>query len=443
MNLNLTKVTEPRCRAALDFLDQRIRSGIKLGLESTLRLLDRVGNPHKDMTFIHVAGTNGKGSTAAMMAGALTHCDLRTGFFSSPHLVNFRERYRVDMEAVTEIELAELIEEMREKADDMFGKEESPSFFEVSTVLGLMHFRKRMCDVVILEVGMGGRLDATNVIDPLISVITRIDFDHVRPLGDTLTAIAGEKAGIIKPGRAVVVGAQPDEALRRILKKAEECDAHATVSGREFSTNGYEFVPDTLMQHNRIVYDGVETTIDTRFLGPHQLENAATAWAVINRLFELGLPIDLATAAEGFGMAKWPARMDLLDDGTLIDAAHNLSGVRVLCDALDTCFPGKSWNLLFGALDTKDWRGMLDGILPFARSVALTSFEHKRVASNDEMADYVRERFPDLPILVESDVNVAFDWCGARDGDRLVAGSLYMAGAVLARFTDGFPVSIK
>jgi dihydrofolate synthase/folylpolyglutamate synthase len=443
MNLNLTKAIEPRCRAALDFMDHRIRSGVKLGLDSTRRLLERVGNPHLGMKFIHVAGTNGKGSTAAMVAGALTHCGLRTGFFSSPHLVNFRERYRVDLEAITEIELAEVIEEIQEKADDLFGKDESPSFFEVSTVIGLMHFRKRDCDVVVLEVGMGGRLDATNVVDPLLSVITRIDFDHVRPLGDTLTAIAGEKAGIIKPNRPVVVGAQPEEALVRILEKADECNSPTTVAGRDFGTTSYDFLPDTLMQRNVLSFQGEETRLDTRFLGPHQLENAATAWAAVNVACKLGVPIDLEQAAEGFKMTKWPARMDQLDDGTLIDAAHNVSGIGMLTSALQRCFPEKRWNLLFGALGTKDWRSMLDGILPYAQSVAITSFDHKRVASTDDMADYVREQYPQLPLTVEPDVDAAFDWCGEQEGDRLVAGSLYMAGAVLARYTDGFPVVIR
>ncbi len=442
MDLSLTKGSEPRFIEAIAFLDEQIRSGVKLGLESTQRLLAAVGNPQDGIPFVHVAGTNGKGSVCSLVASGLTACGHRTGFFSSPHLVNIRERYRIDNQAISELEFAELIEEMRENAGHLFGKEESPSFFEVTTVLALMCFRKRNCDVAVLEVGMGGRLDATNVVDPALTVITRIGLDHIKPLGDTLYAIAGEKAGIIKDGIPCVVSPQEEEALVRIREVAAEKNAELCVGGEDFFPVTFRPDPARLMQENDVEYAQEITSVATHFLGPHQLENTATAWATLRRLQELGFAVDPANAIAGMGRVRWPARIELLPDGVLVDGAHNVGGIQVLAQSLCTYFPGCRWHVAFGALQTKDWRTMIDLILPFAIDMMCVGVKHKRAVAPEDLAAHVKSRQPQMSVETAKGIADVLPELRER-GAGLVIGSLYMAGEALASYTNGMPVPIE
>ena len=427
---------------ALDFLEGLIKSGIKLGLDNTRKLLEAVGNPHDELRFIHVAGTNGKGSVCTLLAAALHGCGYRTGFFSSPHLVNVRERVRVDGQAISETEFAELTFELRDRAASRFHPDQPYTFFEFMAALAFLYFRRRDCEIVVAEVGMGGRLDATNVITPLISVITSIGLDHTKPLGKTLAAIAGEKAGIIKPHVPVVFSAQPPEVLARLRETAAEQNAPILESGREFAALDWRCNPKQLEQVNTVSFHGQRRTLTTRLVGPHQFENAAVAWATLCQLPETGLKLDLDRAATGMACARWPARLQLLADDILLDAAHNPAGVRALTATLRKFFPGKRWHLLFGVLEDKDWREMLGLLTPLCASLSLAPIDHPRGEPPANLREFVAANWPELPVAICADAGAGLETLRRR-GAGLIAGSLYLAGEVLDHYCHGAPVPIE
>ncbi len=441
MNLNGTERTDPAFDETMDFLDGLISYGIKLGLDSTRNFLDLVGNPQHGMRFIHVAGTNGKGSVCALLSGALKACGLRVGLFSSPHLVSLRERLRVNGEPISEADFAALSTQMRKDGASVFSSEQGPTFFEFMTVLGFLFFRQQNCDVVVMEVGMGGRLDSTNVLDPMLSVITSIGMDHVEPLGGTLEAIAGEKAGIIKEGRPVIIDHQ-DPSVTAVLRGiAAERNAPLTEGGIDFNGISYETNPVTLQQGNMVRYQGDDRLLNTHLAGPHQLDNTALAWAVVNQL-KNDLGLDLNAAAEGMSKIHWVSRMDLLPDGILLDAAHNPEAMRTIVGELQKLYPGKRWHLMFGCLSNKEWQEMLTTLAPICASAALVAFDHWRLEPPANLQSFLAEQAPDLPTVVCANAQAGLK--RVRElGNGLILGSLYLAGEVLHGYYHGKPVPIE
>ena len=305
------------------------RFGSRLGLGRMGRLLHRMGDPHLKVPFIHVAGTNGKGSTTTLIASALTAGGFKTGKFISPYILEFRERMQIDGQMIPEETLAALATRLRPIAEEFKAAGDPVTEFELVTVLGLCWFAEQNCDIAVLEVGLGGRLDATNIIPPpVVAVITRIDYDHTAILGDTLSAIAGEKCGIVKRGSTVI--SYPDQAG----------EALAVIRRRAAEENDPLLLPDlsqlTVLSSglcgSRFCYRGEEYSIPLP--GPHQVLNAVTALEALKALSNTRFAVSPQEIAAGFAAARFPARLELLRQSppVLLDGAHNPNGGRALCD---------------------------------------------------------------------------------------------------------------
>lgn len=346
-----------RYQEALQWLYGLESRGIKLGLERTSLAAELRGHPERGLRYVHVGGTNGKGSVAAMLDSVLRSAGYRTGFFSSPHLQRYVERFRIDGRPISEREAAERIEDLR--ADTRLPP---LSFFEYTTLLGFEAFRDAGCDIVVLEVGLGGRLDSTNIVSPETCVITSIGLEHQRILGDTVSKIAAEKAGIIKAGIPCVVGARGKGVRRAIGKKARAMGAPVRWIDRDF-TSAWE---DGVLS----VRVGERQWTDLRLglRGSHQGDNAACAIAALAELENRGFQVSEAQLRRGLERVKWPGRLEWVPGrpSFLFDAAHNAAGCETLAFHLeDLRFPGRVV-LLFGAMRDKDHRRMLasfDGLV--------------------------------------------------------------------------------
>ncbi len=376
--------------------------GIKLGLDSIRRLLDALGVPAENQRILHVAGTNGKGSVCAMIESIARAQGYRTGLFTSPHLVTFRERIQVRGEMIGKAEVAEGLTMIRELVR---GWEPHPTFFEVATALGLHHFRRRDCDIVILETGMGGRLDATNAVRPVVSVITPIDYDHQKWLGNTLTEIAAEKAGIIKGGVPVVSAPQPREAELVIRVKAAECGAPL-----------------------RFVTSVVE---DTRvaLAGAHQKQNAAVAIAALGAA---NIAVDGAAVSRGLETVRWPARFQRWNDRTIIDGAHNPAGARVLAQTWRNTFGDERAAIVLAALQDKDAAEMIEALVPIATRFFLPQARTPRAIPPEELAALIRAAAPSVAASVTASFESAFAEAQTAPERVLITGSLHFAGEALA-----------
>ncbi|MCK4981955.1 MAG: hypothetical protein KAS17_03475, partial [Victivallaceae bacterium] len=307
---------------ALGYLENLQIFGVKLGLEQTFELLEAAGSPQKKLKFIHIAGSNGKGSCGAMLNAALRRSGFTTGFYSSPHLISPRERFRINGEAISEEEFANLVFTLRQYADEMAKAERCPTYFEFTTAMAALHFAEKQVDFVIWETGMGGRFDSTNVVDPLCSVITGVVLDHQQYLGDRIEDIAFEKAGIIKSCRPVVVGKMSGSAKKVVINRADELNAlvlempDAEILNLEFSTLNSVWIQS---------FDFMEYHINLSMPGAMQRENFRIVFTVLEYLApEFGF--SLAEALAGLEEAFWPARCQVLPDGIIIDGAHNVDG---------------------------------------------------------------------------------------------------------------------
>ena len=386
--------------------------GLKLGLENTQSLAEWVGRPHDRLRFIHVAGTNGKGSTCAMLESIYRRAGLRVGLFTSPHLVSFRERVQVDRRWITETEVVAAVEQLRPLLD-RFPSEHPPTFFEVVTVLALCHFAERHCDLVIWETGMGGRLDATNIVQPLASLITNIQFDHQRWLGNTRAAIAAEKAGIIKPRVPALTTTDDPEALAVIRQVAAQIGAPLTL------------VPDA-----ESAVCELPPAWPLPLQGQHQRTNAALALATV-RALQIPLPVADRIAQEGLASVQWPGRMQLVRQAhgpdVLLDAAHNLSGMEALLRTLAQEYSQHRPAFILGMLRDKDWEAMGGLAASQATRIFLVPIQSERAASPDELAAACRRVQPDAIVLPRPSLAEAL--AAARDESLLVvAGSIYLVG---------------
>lgn len=401
------------------------RFGSRLGLDRMRRLLHRLGDPQEKVPFLHVAGTNGKGSTTTMIASALTAGGFRTGRFISPYILEFRERMEIDGEMIPRERLAALATRLRPIAEEFKAAGNPPTEFELVTALGLTWFAEEGCDIAVLEVGLGGRLDATNVIPaPLVAVITRIDYDHTAILGDTLAAIAGEKCGIIKPGSTVVCYPdQSPEALEVIRRRAAEEGNPLRLPDR-----GQLAVLASDLTGSRIRYRGQEVFLP--LAGPHQILNAATAMEALNALSGSRFALPPAAVAAGIAAARFPARLELLRQAppVLLDGAHNPNGGQALCRALEA-LGLHGLTAVVGMLRDKDCLPVLRQIAPYCRRMIVTTVPNPRSYTAGEFAALARQ--------VCSDVTVCPD-CGeaarlalqTAEGGVLAFGSLYLASAV-------------
>jgi dihydrofolate synthase/folylpolyglutamate synthase len=399
---------------AIEFLYSLRLFGAKLGLENTLRLAALAGNPQHGLRFIHVAGTNGKGSTCAFLESIYRSTGLRVGLFTSPHLVTFRERFQVNLECATEAEVAELVREMQPLLAQ-FDPAHHPTFFEVVTVMALQHFSRNKCDLVIWETGMGGRLDATNIVTPLASLITNVQWDHEQWLGYSLGKIAGEKAGIIKHGCPVITAAHDPEPLEIIRRIARDRAAPLrVVTAADLSRPP---LADT----------------SPGLAGLHQRMNAALAVACVETLLPQ-LPVTDAQLRRGLAETRWPGRLQLVPQAEggkiLLDGAHNPAGAAILALSLPEFFPGKKPILILGMLKDKNCAAMCDVLAPAVRQIFLVPVQSDRSAPAAELHAMLSVKHPLMPVTICASLAAALQ---ATIGEEsiVVAGSLYLVGEAM------------
>jgi dihydrofolate synthase/folylpolyglutamate synthase len=400
-------------KRALAWLYGLQRFGIKLGLENIQRLiaeLSRKGDLQiahgleaaASWKVIHVAGTNGKGSVCAMIDSILRAQGYRTGLFTSPHLITFRERIRVNGEMISEDAVASGLTAIRVLIAEW---NPHPTFFEVATALALKHFAETKIDFVILETGLGGRLDATNAIQSNVSVITEIDFDHEKWLGHSLGEIAAEKAGIIKPRVPVVSAAQRPEAEEVICARAAEREAPI-----EFVAASYDETPIALA-------------------GSHQKQNAALAIATLRAG---KIDIDKSATARGLANVNWPARFQRWDERTVIDGAHNPGAARVLAETWREVFGDQRATLILAVLSDKDLRGICEALASISDYVLLPKIRSERAAPPEDLARALSTIAPSLPYCIAPSIGDALDQARERSHPILLTGSLHFAGEALA-----------
>ncbi len=413
------------------YVDSTERFGIKPGLERITKMLAYVGNPQDKLKFVHVAGTNGKGSTCTMMASVLMEAGYKTGLFTSPFVIDFRERFMVDGEMISENEFAEIMTRVRTVNDLLEKSGTSLTQFELITAVALLWFVQKECDVVVLECGLGGRLDSTNVIrKPLCSVITKISLDHTDILGDTVEKIASEKAGIIKPGCPVVLAPHQDQAAVRVIeKKCAEIGSSLIVSGMDTVS-----VKTMLPTMSEIYYGGLRLMIP--LAGAHQFENAVTTVNAARELNERGLVISDDQIVSGIAKAKIPARFEILSHAPLVvvDGAHNPDGVEALCSSVDALLGGRSIVGIIGMLRDKAYEEALSQIIPRFDMVLTVTPDSPRALSAKELAACA-ERFAGEGVSVKpvdslkKAASIALDMTDEASA-VVVCGSLYLASAM-------------
>jgi dihydrofolate synthase/folylpolyglutamate synthase len=423
-------MTSAECR---DYLDHLQHFGIKLGLENIAALCAALGNPQNRFLSIHVAGTNGKGSVSAMLAGIMHAHGLKTGLYTSPHLARIEERIRVNGTMISARRFRERLTALRAVIDrEMAGGKlvYHPTYFEVVTALAFVEFAEREVDVAVLETGMGGRFDATNVVRPLVSVITTIAKDHEKHLGATLDKIAFEKAGIIKPGVPVVCGVRGEAALRAIQRIARERQAPLVEvfgPGRTLETrrtsHGYRFA-----------YRGERGTyvFTPGLAGRHQGANAATAITATEVLARIWRPLDKAKILESVRETCWEGRLETVRTRPLVllDGAHNIEGVTALASHIKEVIR-RPVVLVFAAMEDKDLRAMTRILFPIAATVVLTRVPYKRSATPEALLA-AAPTFKG-PVLLEPDTRRAVDLALSLSGGRapvVIAGSLFLIGEV-------------
>ena len=419
---------------ALAYLFARVTGGWKLGLDTTRALASAMGDPHTRYPSLHVAGTNGKGSVVATLDTLLRDCGFRVGRYTSPHLVDFRERIAVNGELISEDAFVELITRWTPEVERV-----GATFFEATTCMALEYFAREAVDIAVIEVGLGGRLDATNIITPLVSGVTSIGIDHVQYLGNTVESIAEEKAGIFKEGRAVVIG-ERDPRIRGLLARlGGKAGAQPVHVVAEESVLADVIVEPTGTRFT-IRRNGHRRRLETPLVGWHQASNAATALAMLEAA---GAPWDEASAKADTALAKIKLAGRFQQSGSMLfDVAHNSDGVRVLCDSLAAVRPPRPLVCLLSVLRDKDWPAMMRALAPHVDRFVLTlppSVPADRAWSIEEAAEFAVAH--GWTAAIELDFDRALEAARAGAATTLVTGSFHTVGDVMARLpgslTDG------
>lgn len=404
--------------------------GTRLGLERVTELLKHLGNPEKKLRFVHIAGTNGKGSTAALLSAVLRAAGYRTGLYTSPYLQVFHERMSVDGVMITDEELGDLTEQVREVAQTM---DDPPTEFEMMTALAMLFFLHRKCEIVVLEVGMGGRLDATNVIPaPEAAVICSIGIDHVHELGDTMEKIAYEKAGIIKDGCDVVFYGHDDPAVVRVVEdvcKEKNACLHTVDPSRIHAA-------ESTLQGQCFSYRN-SGALRIRLLGAHQLRNAATVLETVSVLRSKGYRISPEAVRDGMESAQWAGRFEVLSPTFIIDGGHNIQCINAVCAALKTYFPGKKVCFIVGVLADKEHTSMMRCLAPLASCFYTVTPQSPRALSAQALMEEL-ECFG-KPVSACTSALDAMERAmkNTKEGDVICAvGSLYLIGEIRTLFFE-------
>ncbi|MBA4147348.1 MAG: bifunctional folylpolyglutamate synthase/dihydrofolate synthase [Verrucomicrobia bacterium] len=400
---------------AIQFLYDLQMFGAKFGLENTFKLAELAGNPQSKLRFIHVAGTNGKGSTCAILESIYRASGVRVGLFTSPHMVSFAERIQVNREPISEADVVRGVCEMKTLLADADRQDANPTFFEVVTVMALKYFAEKECDLVIWETGMGGRLDATNIVTPLASVITNVELDHQKWLGETIEQIAFEKAGIIKPGVPVVTAENKPEVLQVIGETATERRAPLKIVGAEATGAG------------------LLTSIKFPLLGEHQKMNAALALATVEVLQET-IPVAGNALRVGLETVTWPGRMQLLQRASgqkvILDGAHNLAGTEALRKTLKEEFASDSFALILGILRDKQFPEICRMLSSLSDKILLVPVGSERTASPEELKAICRATNPNAEVTSCETLAQALQQTEASPF-VVITGSLYLIGEAM------------
>lgn len=414
---------------ALQYFAHIEMMGSHLGLDRMAELLRRLGNPQASLRFVHVAGTNGKGSTAALLDACLRQAGYRVGLYTSPHLVRYNERFQIQGEPISNEALTAATERVKAAADTM---EDAPTQFELLTCVAFCCFQAAGCDIVVLEVGLGGRLDATNVISvPEAAVITRIGLEHTEILGDTIEQIAAEKCGIIKPGGTVVLG-DANPAVRQVAEAICRDRGAVLVPARPASPRSRS------LEGQRFAW-GPYPEVCLSLLGEHQLQNAATALTVLEVLRDKGWNIPDEAILEGMRTAVWPGRFECVSTrpAIIIDGGHNQQCAQAIAASLETYFPGKKCRFLMGVLADKDFHGIFDALLPLAERIAAVTPDSHRALPAEDLCRRLREEYGYTTAVPYGSLAEGLEAlrCDAGEEDVIcICGSLYMIGEARALF---------
>ena len=419
---------------SIDYLYGLEKFGMIFGLTQMERILEAIGNPHREIQAIHVGGTNGKGSTAAMMASILRREGYRVGLYTSPHLLRFTERIKVDGKEIGKEEVAALTGWMREQIE--VAKISPPfTFFDFTTAMAFLFFKEKMVDLVVLEVGLGGRLDSTNVVNPLLSVITNIAKDHEEHLGKGILRIAREKAGIIKDGCPLVTAATQPSVLHLFSTICHEKGSPGFRVGKEFRY--------TRAGEKSFHYEGLQRKlwgIELNLMGFHQIINATTALGTMEILENMGYPVSTESMVEGLREVEWPGRMEMIQSSprVLLDGAHNPAGALVLKEALKRDFQYDHLILLIGVMKDKDIDSILQSLAPLADRILLTRPHCERAAPPALLKKALGRDGKKAEIIEDFGEAMDRGLSITAGGDLLcITGSLYTVGEARVYFRPG------
>ncbi len=420
---------------ALSYLYGLQKFGMKFGLSKTENLLQAFGRPQDQLKLIHIAGTNGKGSVAAMAASIFSQAGYRVGLYTSPHLVDFRERFQINGRLIPPGVTLDLVREVKERTN----AEEPPTFFEMVTAMALIYFAREKVDLAFIEVGLGGRLDATNIIRPRVTVITTLGLEHQEYLGNTLRRIAWEKGGIIKPGIPLVSGVTQPVAREVIGQICREQGSPLFLAGRDFQTRKIKGT-----QFNYTGFGKVYKGLRNKLLGPHQIRNAGLALSLVNLWPLEGKTLSEDHIREGLLRVNWPGRMEVWAEKPriVLDGAHNPAAMKVLAETLPKALPYRRLLLVIGIMQDKDIPAILAPIVPLADRVFLTRAEYLRSAEPEKLLSFIdRDRskcrlFSALSLAIDRAVSEA-----AENDLICITGSLFVVGEARAYLEKRYKIS--
>lgn len=413
---------------AVMYIQDLCKFGINLGMDRIRSLLALIGHPEQGMPCIHIAGTNGKGSTSMLIAAVLQAGGYRVGAYTSPHLQSYTERFAINGQPISEQDFARLVTRMQSYVEQVItDTQEHPTEFELLTAMAFLYFREQQVDYVVLEVGLGGTLDSTNVITPCVSIITNIGFDHADRLGSTIKEIAANKAGIIKTGVPVITAAT-GEGLEVIARVAELNDAPLINVRRDYIWTAIETTPAGQTFFIQTPYKKYDN-LHIKLLGPHQMENSAIALAALEKLSADSLLIDDQAILQGFANARWPGRFEVISEVpvVILDGAHNIDGAKALRATLEVVFPEAEIVLVVGILADKDYSMMLCEFAAVADLIIASTADSPRAADPFKIASAVNgcevTVIPDLQEAVAAGIRQA-----GMGKIVCICGSLYTVG---------------
>lgn len=403
------------------------------------KFAELLGNPQNDFPVVHIAGSKGKGSVSAFCASILKEAGYKVGLYTSPHMKEFTERFQINGEEIPEEDLVRITTLMK----PFIERVPNLSTFEIATVLGFLYFSREKVDIAVIEVGLGGRLDATNIITPILSVITPIYLEHTYVLGDTIRLIAAEKGGIIKPGVPLIIADQSDESTDVLSNIAQERNSPIIKVEEEYKSR----IVDKSIVNQEISVDrsvgdsSKEINYTISLLGEHQAQNSVTALAVVDRLNQLGFSLDGTSIISGFERAKWPGRFEVMQESpaVVIDSAHNRDSAEKLRNTIDTYFPGKRVTLIFGVSADKDIDAILSELAPRVESIICTKSTHPRAMEVEELVEKALKHKTEVVGAPDSATAIQMAFQNSKEDEVImVAGSIFVAASARIAWLDEF-----